>query len=139
MSPMCRAAAIFAALLLAGPGFTPVARADAGWLESGDVALRMDLQLLNDADVIRLPVNTWPIPRAAVEYALSNAKPHFAVNGAVSAALERVRARVERRATTRLGAWVSGGDAGVGSDDQLRSAPDPLGDLRHHDGRLVIP
>ena len=46
------------------------AAADAGWFESGDVVLRNDLLLLNDAEVIRLPVNQWPMPRAAVRYAL---------------------------------------------------------------------
>ena len=48
--------------------------ADAGWFESGDTRLRTDLLLLNDAEVIRLPVNQWPLPRAAVQYALANAK-----------------------------------------------------------------
>ena len=46
------------------------AAADAGWFESGDIGLRNDLLLLNDAGVIRLPVNQWPMPRAAVRYAL---------------------------------------------------------------------
>ena len=71
---------LIAGLTLATGGFV---HADAGWFESGDARLRMDLQLLNDAEIIRLPVNTWPMPRAAVEYALSNAKTHFAVNAAV--------------------------------------------------------
>ena len=55
----------------------------------------IDLQLLNDAEIIRLPVNQWPIPRAAVQYALSNAKEHFATNAAVSAALARVQCALE--------------------------------------------
>ncbi len=71
------------------------ARADAGWFYSGDTQLRMDLQLLNDADVIIYPLNQWPIPRAAIRYALSNAKENFATNNAVMAALARVRARFE--------------------------------------------
>src|SRR5690349_4305597 len=72
---------------------TPAA-ADAGWFESGDTLLRMDLQLLNDAEVIRLPVNQWPLPRAAVAYALEHGNPHFANSNTVQAALERVRARM---------------------------------------------
>jgi hypothetical protein len=80
-------------------------RADAGWFESGDVVLRSDLTLLNDAEIIRLPVNQWPIPRAMVEYAMSNAKTDFAKNAAVMAALARVQARLEPadvRASRRL-------------------------------------
>lgn len=72
----------------------PPATADAGWFESGDVLLRNDLVLLNDAEIIRLPVNQWPIPRAMVEFAMSNAKTHFAKNAAVSAALARVQSRL---------------------------------------------
>lgn len=70
------------------------ARADAGWFESGDTQLRLDLQLLNDAEIIRYPLNQWPIPRAAIAYAIANAKEHFAGNTAVAAALERVRGRL---------------------------------------------
>ena len=73
----------------------PPANADAGWFESGDVVLRNDLLLLNDAQIIRLPVNQWPIPRAAVAFALSNAKTQYATNAAVEAALVRVQARLK--------------------------------------------
>jgi hypothetical protein len=69
------------------------ARADAGWFESGDTQLRMDLQLLNDANIIRLPVNQWPLPRAAVTYALAHARVHLATSAAVRASLDRVRLR----------------------------------------------
>jgi hypothetical protein len=97
------------------------ARADAGWFESGDTLLRMDLQLLNDADVIRVPVNQWPIPREAVRYALTNARTHFATNSAVAAALARVRARLPEggRLASRpiaLEAGVSAGEAGLFRD-----------------------
>ena len=78
------------------------ARADAGWFESGDTQLRIDLQLLNDAEIIRYPLNQWPVPRAGVQYALANAKEHFATNSAVMAALERVRARAAAPAKARL-------------------------------------
>ena len=88
------------------------ASADAGWFESGDVELRLDLLLLNDAEVIRLPVNTWPMPRAAVAYAIANAKPQFATNAAVAAALERVKARLESR-QGHFGVTASAGQAGL--------------------------
>jgi hypothetical protein len=97
-----RAAGVRAALLTilvlaaAGP-----AAADAGWFESGDVILRNDLLLLNDAGVIRLPVNQWPMPRAAVEYALANGRAHFAYNAAVAAALARVQSRLEASRASR--------------------------------------
>jgi hypothetical protein len=89
------------------------AQADAGWLESGDARLRLDLQLLNDAEVIRLPVNTWPLPRAAVEYAMANAKTNFVVNAAVSAALERVQVRIAPPRRSSASAWVSAGEPGL--------------------------
>ncbi|HEV7606560.1 MAG TPA: capsule assembly Wzi family protein [Steroidobacteraceae bacterium] len=97
---------------------TRPAIADPGWFESGDTMLRMDLQLLNDAEIIRLPLNQWPLPRAAVQYALDNAKEHFATNAAVNAALGRVRARVApaQKGSTRLEAIVNGGHAGLWRD-----------------------
>jgi hypothetical protein len=110
MAPVLAASA----LAFAGHAF-----ADAGWLESGDPLLRLDLQLLNDAEVIRLPLSQWPVPRAAVVYALQDAKEHFARNVAVAAALERVRARVAIAARVRKGgpfslsAGASAGSAGL--------------------------
>jgi len=109
-------AAILTALLLgavAGP-----AAADAGWFEQGDTVLRNDLLLLNDAAVIRLPVNEWPIPRAAVRYAIENSKDHFATNSAVMAALARVRARLEATAPASargldIETWLTAGEPGL--------------------------
>jgi hypothetical protein len=107
-------AILIACALVFGPA---LARADAGWLEAGDTGLRIDLQLLVDAEVIRLPVNQWPIPRAAVRYALANAKEHFATNAAVSAALARVRARVaDRPSRLRVETILNAGDAGLMRD-----------------------
>jgi len=103
------------------------ARAEAGWFESGDAMLRMDLQLLNDADVIRLPVNEWPIPRAAVSYAIDNAKVHFVTNAEVSAALGRVRAKLEPSAAWRLSASANAGQSG-----RLRD----FDDVAREDGEL---
>jgi hypothetical protein len=108
--------AMLAALFLgaaAGP-----AAADAGWFEQGDTVLRNDLLLLNDAGVIRLPASQWPIPRAAVRYAIENGKTHFATNAAVSLALERVRARLadtgaDRYHGAHFDASLSAGSAGL--------------------------
>jgi hypothetical protein len=97
----------------------PLARADAGWFASGDTQLRLDLQLLNDAEIIELPVSYWPLPRAAVRYALAGAKEHFASNAAVAAALQRVRARISDPAANgvvRLETGVRGGDPGLWRD-----------------------
>ncbi len=95
---------------------TPAA-ADASWFESGDVVLRNDLLLLNDARVIRLPVNQWPMPRAAIAFAMSRAKAHFATNAAVSMALERVKHRLEVTSPSKssglaFDALLSAGKAG---------------------------
>jgi hypothetical protein len=107
-----RRACVLAAMLLAGGA--PPAAADAGWFEAGDVVLRNDLLLLNDAEVIRLPVGHWPMPRDAVRYAVANAKEHFAINAAVAAALERVRARLEPpRRALRFGIAAGAGEAAL--------------------------
>ncbi len=109
--------ATLAAALLFACAVRP-ASADAGWFEQGDTSLRKDLQLLNDAGVIRLPVNQWPLPRAAVRYAIENGKTRIANNAAVMAALERVRTRLETAAPAKRGvlgleAWLSAGEPGL--------------------------
>jgi hypothetical protein len=104
-----------AALVVAASGLlaaSPV-RADAGWFEAGDTQLRLDLQLLNDAEVIRLPLNHWPLPRQAVRYALGKAKVHFATNAAVAAALARIRVRLDGQSALRFGVRASAGEAGL--------------------------
>jgi hypothetical protein len=94
------------------------AAADAGWFESGDTQLRLDLQVLNDADVILIPLNQWPLPRAAVQYALANAKEHAATNAAVTAALERVRARAAAptKGALLFDTGIHGGQPGLWRD-----------------------
>jgi len=117
------------------------ARADAGWFESGDTQLRLDLQLLNDAEVILYPLNQWPIPRAGVEFALANARENFATNAAVMAALERVRARVAPAKTSLVfGAAVRGGRPGLWRDfDTLAREDGELGArLAYENGRFSV-
>jgi hypothetical protein len=112
-----RAPVALLAALAMGFAAAPVF-ADAGWFESGDTVLRNDLTLLNDAEVIRLPISQWPIPRAAVRYALENGKEHFATNAAVLAALARVHARLDAVAPSRnrgiaFESSLIGGDPGL--------------------------
>jgi hypothetical protein len=118
------------------------ARADAGWFESGDTQLRLDLQLLNDAEIIRYPLNQWPVPRAGVQYALANAKDHFATNTAVMAALERVRARAAAPAKGRLAfnTGIRGGEPGLWRDfDTLAREDGELGaGLAYDSGRFSV-
>jgi hypothetical protein len=115
--------------------------ADAGWFASGDTQLRKDLQLLNDAEIIRLPITHWPLPRAAVKYALANAKEHFAMNSAVELALERVRVRIAPRDGQLLfDTGISGGNPGLWRDfDTLAREDVELGaGLNYDDGRFSL-
>jgi Capsule assembly protein Wzi len=117
-----------------------VARADAGWFESGDSQLRMDLQLLNDAEVITVPLNQWPLPRATVQYALGHVKEYVVTNAAVAAALERVRARATPKSKREFAydTGVRGGEPGLWRDfDTLAREDGEFGaGLRYHDGRF---
>jgi hypothetical protein len=104
-------------VFVCGFGAPASAAPDATWFESGDTQLRVDLILLNDAEVIRLPVTQWPMPRAAVRHALTGAKSGFVINSAVAAALERVRIRVgDSRRGFGLGVEASAGEAGLWRD-----------------------
>jgi len=124
--------AVLLSALLLGAATNP-AFADAGWFGPGDTVLRNDLLLLNDAGVIRLPVNQWPIPRAAVRYAIKNGKAHFATNRAVMDSLARVRASVGFENTERTGGFtfdssISAGDPGLLRDFDTLGRDD--GELR---------
>ncbi len=74
-------------------------QAEDAWFEAGDLTLRTDLQLLSDAGILRIPLQQWPLPRAAVRQALAGGKQYIATNAAVLAALERVRARLDEAGT----------------------------------------
>lgn len=141
----CRRAPVRAwlsALLLTTLMVSEAARADAGWFASGDTQLRMDLQLLNDAEVIRYPLNQWPVPRAGVQYALAHAKEHYAINSAVQAALERVKARAAVPGDGQLDfdAGIRGGQPGLWRDfDTLAREDGELGAaLQWDSGRFSI-
>jgi hypothetical protein len=109
-------------------------RADAGWFESGDVVLRIDLMLLNDAGVIRLPITEWPLPRAAVRHAIDEAKTFQALNTAVTLALERVRARLDHGGARGAGRLALAGTVGGGSPALLRNFATPV----REDGELGV-
>lgn len=126
------AAVVLAASILVA---TTSARADAGWFESGDAQIRLDLQLLTDAEVIRLPVNHWPLPRAAVVYALSRANDNLTTNSAVLAALDRVRLRLATPSGWRFSAYAGGGGPGLLRDfDTLGRGDAELGGRVDHTG-----
>lgn len=131
---------IMLAALLTSPCHQAVA--DAGWFESGDTRLRTDLQLLNDAEVIVLPMNQWPLPRAAVQYALANAKQPVGMNTAVATALERVRVRAAPPSKGRLAfdTGISGGEPGLWRDfDTLAREDGELGaGMSYDNGRFSV-
>jgi hypothetical protein len=96
----------------------PPSMAQVGWLESGDAVLRSDLMLLNDAGIIRLPVNQWPMPEPQLRHAMEIAKDNFATNRAVVTALERVRSRLasldaSRRKKLALSAEMTAGESAL--------------------------
>jgi hypothetical protein len=112
--PSLRFALILVVILATTAPHAATAAPESGWIESGDTVLRIDLALLNDAGVIRLPVTQWPMPRAALEWAMRDAKDHLAVNAAVADALARTRTRVSARpSTVMLEAGAIAGRAGL--------------------------
>jgi hypothetical protein len=122
-------------------GAPQASAADAGWFESGDTQLRLDLQLLNDAEIIRYPLNQWPVPRAGLRYALANAKAHFATNASVAAALERLRARFAPPAQKlRFDTGIRGGEPGLWRDfDTLAREDGEFGaGLAYDSGRFSV-
>lgn len=85
------------ALAAAMPLVSAPAAADP-WLAPGDLVLRHDIQLLADAGILDVPVNTWPITWASVARELDGyqAGQEGEVPGpAVVAALERVKAGLQ--------------------------------------------
>jgi len=124
-------AVLLAALLLGVTASRAIA--DAGWFESGDTVLRNDLLLLNDAGVIRLPVTQWPLPRAAVRYAVENGSEHLAKNHAVQEALARVRARIAPADSNRIHGFTFDSTINAGQPGKLRDF-DTLG---RDDGELT--
>jgi len=82
-------AVVLAATCLA----SPAALADA-FLPPGDPGLRFDLERLNDAGLIDVPLTSWPLSSADVESAIAAAEATGA-SAMTSEALARVRADLE--------------------------------------------
>jgi hypothetical protein len=88
-------AALVAALLA-----LPVAATAQGFfLPTEDFRLREDLGLLVDEDVIRIPMNTWPLPANDVREAIRRVRADDIRVPALRAAFDRVSARVAVRET----------------------------------------
>lgn len=118
--PLVRCGALLMAAL-----FTPAAFAGAVLVPAGDLALRQDLEWLNDRGVLRLSTSSWPLPLAAVEGALE------AVSGEPDDRAERVRLAQVRRSVARLSAPAPLIDAGYRSKQYALPhgfADDPRGE-----------
>jgi hypothetical protein len=99
-----RRAILATALLLS----TGLSHADA-WLDAGDSILRSDLQYLVDSNIIRLPVNTWPIPSNDVVQALADIRDRNSLSAGQVAALDRLERRLAifQRESVRRSARLS--------------------------------
>jgi len=71
--------------------FTETAAADP-FVEPGDSLLRADLQSLDDAGILRMPLTTWPMSYGDISRGLSASDSGY-VNADVTAAMVRVRSR----------------------------------------------
>ncbi|KZY59891.1 hypothetical protein A3735_13895 [Oleiphilus sp. HI0061] len=72
----------------------------APWIDVGDLRLRNNLQLLNDAEVIDISLTTWPLMWADVKNALAEAD-HSKLNSAQKTAIRELR--FELRKQTKSG------------------------------------
>lgn len=91
--------ALLAPILLVSVMMPPQPARAAPWADVGDRQLRVDIELLKSAGVIRGPVNSWPLPWAQIDNGINSVgaaplPPH------VAAALARVRALSERARRT---------------------------------------
>lgn len=80
----------------------------APWADVGDRQLRIDIEILKGAGVIRGPVNSWPLPWAQIDNGINSIgaaplPPH------VAAALSRVRALSDRARRATTGEVIAGG------------------------------
>ena len=94
----------------------------APWAETGDIALRHELQLLADAGVIDGVLATWPVPWRSVAGALDEASGD-ALSPTLAAARRHVQAAAHR-ALVQDGTAVELRAAGVGKPPALRGYAD---------------
>ncbi len=98
-----RTLAIYGLLLVVS--VLPWKAAEAGpWIDPGDRALRQDLQLLADAEVVSTPMMAWPVPWGSVARDIRDFKDRSRLSKAEYAALARVRwqARYETRVRQQM-------------------------------------
>ena len=86
-----------AALILTVLGGQPAFAAP--WADVGDRQLRLDVEILKGAGIIRGPVNSWPLPWAQIDNGI-NSIGAVPLPPYVAAALARVRALSERARQT---------------------------------------
>ncbi|MCG5549108.1 capsule assembly Wzi family protein [Halorhodospira halochloris] len=73
------------------------------WLDAGDQRLRHDIQMLADAGLIHLPMQSWPLQAADIDLAVGQLSIEDVAEPALRRALTRVRGRVRRE--SRAGRW----------------------------------
>ena len=86
----CRRLAVWFAL----PCFFGQAAFADAYLPPGDVRLRFDLERLNDAGLINVPLTAWPVSTADIETSIASIEAP-AGDATTRAALARVRARLD--------------------------------------------
>jgi hypothetical protein len=94
---MTRSGWMRATLAVAVLAWPALSLAQGFFLPTEDFRLREDLGLLVDEDVIRLPVNTWPLPAQDVRLAIRAVRVDEIHEPALRAAFARVRANVAVR------------------------------------------
>ena len=72
------------------------------WISPGDLALRHDLQLLADRGVVKAPLMAWPLSWGDIARDLRSVDPAIRLAVHEQLAFERVRARAEFRARSRV-------------------------------------
>lgn len=83
--------------------FLPLLGTAGPWLDPGNQRLRHDLQLLADAGIIHIPIQSWPVQAADVDLAINR----LSIANLDSPALQRALSRVQRivRREARGGRW----------------------------------
>lgn len=67
------------------------------FIESGDIQLRSDLQVLNDSGVINIPMSTWPLAWDDVINALQSADKIKLTHQQSQQALQRIQSKLNKQ------------------------------------------
>lgn len=73
------------------------------WLAPGDLTIRHDLELIDEAGLITIPISTWPLSWGDVSRALNEVTSNEDLDPALAAAINRLR---ERAAAETDWGWV---------------------------------